>query len=1152
MSLKSLYTSLLLALICCVIYAFLPGKEATVRVLVFAKTKGWHHTSIPFGFKAIEGIGKKMDFITDTTSDSKVFTDNNLKNYATVVFNNTSGNVLNAEEQAAFERYIQAGGGYVGIHAAADTEFDWPWYGKLVGAWFESHPSNSNIRKAVVEIVDNNHPSTTGLPAKWSRTDEWYNYKMFYPDLHVLANLDENSYEGGTNGSNHPVSWYHEFDGGRAFYTGNGHTDESYSEPQFLEHLSGGIKYALGDRKPLDYAKAYSVVTPDQNRFVKKVLVGKLDSPMELAAAEDGRIFFTELFGNFSVYDTRTNKHTLIKKIPITNAGGTGLIGLTLDPAFSSNGFVYMYYAKGGQTIEPINFSLSRFTLRENNILDMSSEKELLKVPVQKNSGSHHGGSLAWDKDNNLYLSTGDGSSPFPSDGYAPLDERAGAEYYSLDAQRSAGNTNDFKGKILRIHPEPNGTYTVPKGNLFAKDMANTKPEIYVMGVRNPYRIAVNPKTSVLYWGDIGPDAGNDSKRGPRGYDEFNQAREAGNFGWPYFVGNNFAYSKWDFTANTAGPNFDANAPLNTSPNNTGLKQLPPAKPAMIWYPYAVSKEFPELGVGGRSAIGGTFYSYNKAIGSPYKFPEYYDGSLFVADWMRNWVLNMRFDKQENYLRNEPFMLTNGNFRRPIDMTFGKDGILYMLEYGSVYGAANEDARLVKVEYYTGNRAPIARASIMDSLLIDSVYHFASLTTDSKRIPLIKEINGHAPLRISVSAKASTDLDDDDELSYKWTFENNKPSSADLATSHVYTKPGIFRAVLEVKDKAGLKSRDTLMVRVGNTEPTVKIAAKNTSFYWNNQPFNYAVKVSDKEDKVVNRPLIKTYFTYNAEPSILDQSADKTAALSIRETNYPGKNTLLKSDCQSCHTMNKTAVGPSYMAISTRYKNQKGAVNTLAQKIINGGGGNWSKVHVMSAHPQLALSEAKEIVEYILSVTEKQKEVPKIASTGSLKLNYNDKQPRGQYTIAASYTDKGGKVVGPLRGSDAISLRYATVKTAFADEHPGFARFRNELNEGGHKSFLLFRNIDLTNITAFTCNYSSKDAAGEILVRIDSRAGKIISSVAFKPTESWDKFSPAQARLTTPVTGKHDVYFLINKPEKPNTAVAKINEITFEQELLNH
>ena len=216
------------------------------RILVFSKTKGFYHKSIPTGIAALQKLGKENGFDVDTTKDASKFTIDNLKKYQAIVFLSTTHDVLNEEQQVAMEKYIQSGGGFVGIHGAADTEYEWPWYNKLVGAYFKSHPNNPNVRKATINVVDKGHPATKDLPQQWERSDEWYNYKSINPDLKVLATLDETSYEGGENGENHPISWYHEYDGGRAFYTGGGHTDESFDEPLFLQHLLGGIRYAMG------------------------------------------------------------------------------------------------------------------------------------------------------------------------------------------------------------------------------------------------------------------------------------------------------------------------------------------------------------------------------------------------------------------------------------------------------------------------------------------------------------------------------------------------------------------------------------------------------------------------------------------------------------------------------------------------------------------------------------------------------------------------------------------------------------------------------------------------------------------------------------------------------------------------------------------
>jgi type 1 glutamine amidotransferase len=214
-------------------------------VLVFTKTSGYRHASIEKGVQTLRELGRENGFIALQTDSSEDFNDANLKNYKLVVFLSTTQDVLDEKQQAAIERFIRSGGSFLGIHAAADTEYDWPWYGKLVGGYFESHPNDPNVRNATIEVLNKNHPSTSHLSGTWFRTDEWYNYKNLNPEITVLLNLDENSYSGGTNGDNHPIAWFHEFDGGRAFYTGGGHTEASFDEPAFRKHLSGAILWCL-------------------------------------------------------------------------------------------------------------------------------------------------------------------------------------------------------------------------------------------------------------------------------------------------------------------------------------------------------------------------------------------------------------------------------------------------------------------------------------------------------------------------------------------------------------------------------------------------------------------------------------------------------------------------------------------------------------------------------------------------------------------------------------------------------------------------------------------------------------------------------------------------------------------------------------------
>ncbi|HEX8038641.1 MAG TPA: ThuA domain-containing protein, partial [Chryseosolibacter sp.] len=540
-------------------------RQGKPRVLVFSKTAGFVHSSIPAGVAAVQKLGAQNGFDVDTTKNAAYFQEDSLKKYAAVIFLSTTGNVLDYRQEAAFERYIQAGGGFVGVHAATDTEYDWRWYGKLVGAYFMSHPKPQQARFV---IKDRDFPATRFFAdSVWQRTDELYNFKNINPDVHVLITIDESSYEGGANGKFHPMSWYHEYDGGRAFYTEMGHTEESYSEENYLKHLLGGIQYAMGENEELNYRQAKTQLPPDEDRFTKTQLAyGTFFEPTEMTILPNLDILVTQRRGELMMYkhDTKNIKQVGFlnvywkTSVPRVNAE-EGVMGLAKDPAFAKNNWIYIYYSPVDSSVN----RLSRFTFK-NDTLDLSTEKVVLEVKSQRQICCHTGGSIAFGPDGLLYLSTGDNSTPFnepdarfANSGFSPMNDIPGHEQY--DARRSSSNTNDLRGKILRIKVNEDGSYEIPKGNLFPPNTEKTRPEIYVMGDRNPYRISVDQKNGTLYWGEVGPDAPNDSlaTRGPRGYDEVNQAQKAGYYGWPLFVGNNYAYRQFDYQSGKNGDFFD-------------------------------------------------------------------------------------------------------------------------------------------------------------------------------------------------------------------------------------------------------------------------------------------------------------------------------------------------------------------------------------------------------------------------------------------------------------------------------------------------------------------------------------------------------------------------------------------------------------------
>ncbi len=662
-------------------------------VLVFSKTAGFRHDSIEDGVAMIEGLGDTHGFGVDHTEDASVFNEATLAGYDAVVFLSTTGDILDADQQDAFEKYIQEGGGFVGIHSAADTEYDWPWYGELVGAYFASHPA---IQDAVVVVNDRVHPSTSHLPLRWERRDEWYNYQQNPRGaVHVLLTLDEDSYTGGSLGYDHPISWCRPVDEGRSWYTGLGHTKESYDEPPFQDHVLGGILWAMGA------VEGDCSATLDQS-FERTILDDDTLDPMELTVLPDGRVLYVQRAGAVKLYDPDVGATTPAGNLNVHTGHEDGLLGVTHDPAFEENGWIYLFYSPAGQEAKQ---RISRFSLNGTE-LDLASEKVLLEIPTQRIQCCHSGGSLAFGPDGNLYASLGDNTNPFESEGFAPIDERNGRSAW--DAQRTSGNTNDLRGKILRITPTPDGSYDIPDGNLFSNP-EDGLPEIYAMGLRNPFRISIDKKSGWLYWGDVGPDANaDDASRGPRGYDEFNQARTAGYFGWPFCIGDNKPYRDYDFASGISGDLFDClNGPTNDSPNNTGAEQLPPPQPAWIWYPYPVSAEFPEFGAGSRTAMAGPVYHFDASLDSGRKLPSYYDDTVFIYEWSRRWVKEVKLDEDGSVLKINPF-LPSLTFIRPMDMEIGPDGAIYMLEWGSTFGGGSSDSRLSRISYVGAQGGSVA------------------------------------------------------------------------------------------------------------------------------------------------------------------------------------------------------------------------------------------------------------------------------------------------------------------------------------------------------------------------------------------------------------------------------------------------------------
>jgi cytochrome c len=838
--------------------ALVPVAEASAaskpRVLVFSKTAGFRHPSIPVGVNTVRRLGERHGFAVTATENASTFRGSRLRRYAAVVFLSTTGDILDSAQQAAFERYIRRGGGFAGVHAAADTEYEWPFYGGLVGAYFRSHPLIPPTQRATIRVADRRHPSTRHLPRRWVRTDEWYDYRANpRGDVHVLATLDERTYRGAVMGPDHPIAWCRAYRGGRSWYTGGGHTPESYGEPDFRRHLLGGIRWVAG------LAKGQCRATVDY-AYQKVTLNDRPGEPMSLAVLPDRRVLHTTRQGEVRLHDPRTGLNTLAAELDVYEHDEEGLQSVAVDPAFRRNHWVYLYYSPRGRT--PVDdpgtpnrnegdapatgdrsdwrrfrgvLRLSRFKLRAAR-LELGSEQKILDVPVDRGLCCHVGGDIDFDARGNLYLSTGDDTFPYASAGFNPIDERR-RQNPGYDAQRSSANTNDLRGKLLRIRPKRGGGYRVPSGNLFPEGTRRTRPEIFAMGLRNPFRFAIDRRSGRILLADYSPDAILPGPlRGPAGHGRWMVIRRPGNYGWPYCVGRDQPYFDYDFASQRSSGPFPCGRTLvNNSPNNSGRRRLPPMVQPDVRYALTSSAPFPELGAGsGVGPMAGPVYDYRRAGRSRVRWPRHYDGVPLFYEWTRDYVREFRLDRTGRVSSISP-VLRSFAFDNPMDMEFGPDGALYVLEYGDGYNRENPEAQLSRIDFIRGGHTPEPEIEA-------------------------RRTGGSAPLRVSFSSAGSRDADGQ-SLRYGWDFDSDgRVDSATRSARHTYRRRGVYEATLRVIDPTGRSASASTQIVVGGVRPTVRFVRPVAG-----QPFRFGqgipfkVEVTDPSGPVDCRRVSVVY-----------------------------------------------------------------------------------------------------------------------------------------------------------------------------------------------------------------------------------------------------------------------------------------------------
>ncbi len=874
---------------------------------------------------------------------------------------------------------------------------------------------------------------------------------------------------------------------------------------------------------------------PEDNRFTPVVLVpgGELDEPIAFEVLRDDRVIVIERKGVVKVVDPVAKTVKRVGTIPVNtkyvSAEGAvteaeeGLMGLSIDPNFETSPWLYILYSHPTEA----KHVLGRWEFQNDQIVP-GSERQILEYPTQREVCCHTGGGMTWDADGNLYLATGNNTGNMP---FSTTDERP--DRSSWDDQRTSASTNDLRGKILRIRPRPDGTYSIPPGNLYPPGAPQTRPEIYAMGLRNPWRLSRDSRTGYLYWGEIGPDAGEDTPNVVRGYDELNQARGPGNFGWPYFIGDNFAYPVYDYDTSESGPKKDPKKPVNASVNNTGLKELPPAEPAMVYYPYGVSERFPDVGTGSRCAIGGPVYRRADRPSALRPFPDYYEGKWLVADFSRGWIMSIALDGNGRYQSMERFLPGY----RPVeilDVKFGPNGDLYVLEYGSNWFRKSDDSKLVRIEYNAGNRTPVPAVSA-------------------------SRMGGAVPFEVTLSSTGTRDYDGD-PLKFAWRVEDLVRGAARTFTGPSAVVPfaaaGVYDATLTATDPSGAAASRTVTIIAGNEPPAVTMAVTgNRTFYFPNRPVTYTAQVRDREDGATATGAIPAsqvalsidYVSEGFDVSALrqdGQSVDATTRFAV------ARAIMAQSDCKACHNLDTANQGPSFADIAAKYRPDKTAADKLAEKIRTGGTGVWGD-KTRPPHAGLALHETRAIARYILGVGDSAINTRPLAGSHDPAVPQGD-NGRGSWVFRAVYTDRGVRDIPPITTEATVVRRSPTLSPGLADVIQG-ASTRVENNGAGPIAAvpragarLGFRRFDLTGIrfVEILAQTLARElhAGGVVELRLDSAAGPLVGQAEIPAPGVGPRRPPdaPAARIAVSATGLHDVFLVFRNDTAPASATLMV------------
>ncbi|WP_053227311.1 OmpL47-type beta-barrel domain-containing protein [Solirubrobacter soli] len=922
------------------------AQAQSVKVLVF---HGPPDATTTAGVNAIKDLGTAGGFGVDEAAAATDLNPANLDKYRALVFLNTAGDLLNAEQESAVQRFVEQGNGFLGIGSAAQGESG-SFFDGLIGARPTAGSPTATTAKTVA-VGDRVHPATRDLPALWDRSDVWYQWTARVTGtVHVVARYrtvgapSGDATKDGTTDNDTPISWCRDYRGGRSFYTGMGRTAAAYGEADFKKHLAGALAWTSGltrgnckatinsnyKAKQIMSAGAESTglttageshgLTVANNGWVMYIGRGDCRTDAERGALVNlpslGRILTHDNpnvgigCGTVHIYDPKADTGainsgvTLAGKLAVYGDGGQGgektsdadhkmeygLLGIAAAPDFATTGHIYLqYFPTFNPNTKPAGLPverriskmsrprISRFTInRTTKKLDLDSEVKIFEYDAQIYSCCHVGGGMGFDSKGNLYVTTGDTNSSQGSNGYSgnnpsakcpigdnsvPVSANCGTANYSYqDARRTAGNTNDYNGKMLRFHPDPTipdgakptvgegTTYTIPDAaapngpNLFDGTEGGggkTKREIYAMGLRNPSRLSIDPKTDVPYTAWVGPDAGAPSvTQGPSTYENAAQITRAGNYGWPYCMGNKQAYRDRPVDANlrTDSPSgyvpggpatggtegwYDCDNLRNDSPNNTGLVVFPhqtgtgadagKVRGNNVWYSrgnpgsnngcpsfprprganaapdYSATPTqlCPYAQDNGMTIMDGPVYRYDAdAADQSKRWPAYWDGRWFLHNNGGASIKHgLLLDQSTAATGGQPIyadslrdtLAWNGSY---MDSKFGTDGALYVQTYDGFF-RAGPNVGIYRYDYVGGSSTPNAAP---------------------RAVPI-----GDFSVRFSVGSSGG--------VSYKWDFGDGQ-SSTDANPTHKYAEAKRYTAKLTVTYGDGGTDANTIDVDV--------------------------------------------------------------------------------------------------------------------------------------------------------------------------------------------------------------------------------------------------------------------------------------------------------------------------------------------------